>query len=284
MRTCRKPNSDAPASADGDARHDQLLDAQAPQDLARVGRPLAGQVCEERIPEDAPDHAGVLGGPLLGGRKAVQPGREDGLDRRRDLDLLHRPCQLPGLVHEAHDAAVHEHAHQLLGEERVARRQGSRRGRAARAAGRRRGDHRPSGRSRRRRAARGRSRRRWGCRRPTRRRRSSSSWRARQRTRIGPSAQRARNSRKSSRPSSAQWMSSCTRTSGLSRGERLEVPAPRVVERVAPDALVRADGQQRGQGPGDRARHQRYRAPSCGPRAWPAPSPERRRRGSWRRP
>ena len=68
-------------------------------------------------------------------------------------------------------------------------------------------------------------------------RRSSSSWRARQRTRIGPSAQRARNSRKSSRPSSAQWMSSWTRTSGLSRGERLEVAPPGVVEGVAPDAL-----------------------------------------------
>ena len=74
---------------------------------------------DERIPEDPAHHGGVLGRPLLGRREPVETGRQDRVDRPRDLDVLDRPGQLPVAVPEPQDATVDEHPHELLGEERI---------------------------------------------------------------------------------------------------------------------------------------------------------------------
>ena len=75
---------------------------------------------DQDVPEDPADDGRVLGQALLVGWQAVEPGGEDGLDRRGHLDLLDRPGQLPGAVCQTQDAAVDEHPDELLGEERVA--------------------------------------------------------------------------------------------------------------------------------------------------------------------
>ena len=101
-------------------RHDELLDPQAAQKVARRARTQATDVGEQDVPEDAPDDGRVLRHPLLLAGQPVEASGEDGLHRGGHFDLLDWSRQLPGAVRRPEDAAIDEHPDELLGEERVA--------------------------------------------------------------------------------------------------------------------------------------------------------------------
>ena len=105
------------------ALDDEVLDAQSPDELVRGLAPGLGEVRHHHVPEDAADDGRVLGHALLLGRQRVQPSREHRLHGGWDVDGSHVVGQLPVAVREAQGPAIHEHAHHLLGEERVALRQ-----------------------------------------------------------------------------------------------------------------------------------------------------------------
>ena len=211
---------------------------------SRGALPLSSATAPD--PEDASDDGRVLQDGLLVLGQAVQARCDQPVDRTRELDVVDGPRDLPprGLGRPEH-AVVDQLADDLLDVERVALaplddRRASARREARRGAGRR-----ASPRPRPPRAGRGRSTPRCACRRPT----SGASRTARARavatTRIGPCAQSATCSTKSSSPSSAQWMSSSTSDERVARGHPLEEPAPRLEQVLAADRSGLAGADQR---------------------------------------
>jgi hypothetical protein len=102
------------------ARQHKLLDAQPPYRVARLARAAPGEAGNGAQPERPPDHGGILEDRLLDGRKRVEAGSDERLDRARNLDLDGSLFDHPPLrPRRPKDLAVDQHANDLLAEERI---------------------------------------------------------------------------------------------------------------------------------------------------------------------
>ena len=187
------------------------------------------------------------------------------------------------VVAEAHDAPVHEHPDQLLGEERVAVRQGHHAiAQVGRQATREQAIH-ELGALGRRRAARGRWTPRWGCRRPTPgAARAARDGRGRGRDRALRPSRQVLDEVEQAFVGPVDVL--LDEDQGVVGGEQPRgTDARRRTARRAPDAARRPMASSAASAwRSDRRR--RSPAPRCARRAWPRRWPARRRRGSGRRP
>ena len=117
MRVVKAVERLLPVSA---LRADELLKGEQDEQFGHAGGHGPARAPGRRLPGRQADHGGRLDHCKLIGREQVEARCEEGVDRRRERELVEVARRHPAAVLAPHEAFVDEHREQLLDEERIA--------------------------------------------------------------------------------------------------------------------------------------------------------------------